>query len=121
MGELPEDSVYHEWASIFYETGDLTGRTWRMTEYWKEWLREAGFAENIYTRQVKLPIGGWPRDETQKEIGLYNRFGIDKGLEGSATYNCKMVLGWQDVEIEQMLQRMRAAIDNPKLHAYFPL
>ncbi|KAK1781507.1 S-adenosyl-L-methionine-dependent methyltransferase [Copromyces sp. CBS 386.78] len=121
VGELPDDCIYHDWASIYYETGEVTGRTWRVAEYWKEWLREAGFTEKIHTHHVRLPIGGWPKNKIQKEIGLFNRLSIETGLEGFATYICKMVLGWQDAEIQLLLERMRVAVNDPKLHAYFPL
>lgn len=120
-GELPEDCVYHDWARIFQETGNLTGRSWYITEHWKEWLREAGFTEKIHTNQVKLPIGSWPKNRVLKEIGTFNRLSIETGLDGFATYVCKTVLGWHDVEIQLLLERMRATVKNPKLHAYFAL
>ncbi|KAK3953296.1 S-adenosyl-L-methionine-dependent methyltransferase [Pseudoneurospora amorphoporcata] len=120
VSELPEDCIYHDWASIYYETGEVTGRTWRVAEHWKEWLRRAGCTK-IHTHHVRLPIGGWPKNKIQKEIGLLNRLSIETGLEGFATYICKMVLGWHDAEIQLLLERMRVAVNDPKLHAYFPL
>lgn len=120
-GGLPADCVWHDWGAIFREAGRKTGRSFEVTDSWEEWLREAEFSGVIHKDEIRLPIGGWPRDKKWKEVGLFNSASLEQGLEGFASYLCTQVLGWQSDEITVMLAKVRRAIKDPSYQAYYPL
>lgn len=120
-GSLPDDCVWHDWGKVFQEAGKKTGRTFEVTGDWEDWIREAGFGGVIHTDSVKLPIGGWPLEKKWREVGLFNRLGLEQGLEGFASFLCTQVLGWQDVEVAVMLARVRQTMKDKSIHAYYPL
>lgn len=45
------------------------------------WLKELGFV-NIQAKKVKSPIGPWPKDKEQKDIGSWNLLRLQTGLIG---------------------------------------
>jgi hypothetical protein len=55
---------------LFVEAGEITGRTFEVSEQMKERLDRAGFV-NVVERTYKTPIGGWPADPKLKRIGQY--------------------------------------------------
>ncbi|KAH8899127.1 S-adenosyl-L-methionine-dependent methyltransferase [Thozetella sp. PMI_491] len=120
-GPLPEDCIWHDWGRIFRDAGYRMGRSFEVSDYWEEWLRAAGFEGEIHRSEVPLPIGGWALETKWKQIGLFNRMGLEQGLEGFATYICTQVLGWEHEQVELMLVRVRQAIKNKTYHAYFPM
>lgn len=84
-GSIPTDSVWSQWASIFVDAGGKLGQTFEVIDgyRWVGWMQEAGFAD-VQARAFKTAVGPWPADPRQKEIGRYNRFGLEKSLEGFA-------------------------------------
>lgn len=45
----------------------------------KGWLEEAGFI-NVTEYKVPWPIGSWPKDPHQREIGAFNQVRIEQGV-----------------------------------------
>jgi hypothetical protein len=113
--------VWHAWREIFRAAGKKTGRTFEITEHWKEWMREAGFSGIIHTDSVKLPLGGWPRDKKWKHVGLFNNMSLEQSLEGFASYLCTEVLGWQYDDVAAIVARVQQAVKDSSRHTYNPL
>lgn len=47
----------------------------------EDWLKEIGFI-NIQVKKYKCPIGTWPKDKKDKEIGAWNLLRLQTGLIG---------------------------------------
>jgi hypothetical protein len=45
------------------------------------WLKDAGFV-NVTVNIHKVPVGTWPKNKKQKEIGAWNLLLLQTGLEG---------------------------------------
>jgi len=119
---VPEDSVYSTWNDFFARAGELTGRTFLVTDKGRnmELMKEAGFSGPINSRNFKLPVGSWPADERWKQIGLFNQTSCEQGLEGYALYLGTKVLGWSYEDLQTLLAKMRVALKNKAYHAYYP-
>lgn len=83
-GEIPEDSAMGQWEKVFSEGGRKFGRTFRILQddIQKKGMEEAGFVD-IVVQDFKCPIGSWPKDPTQKELGTFAKYTLDSDLEGT--------------------------------------
>lgn len=121
-GSLPAgNNVYRQWEQFFRDAGAKTGRTFNVTENDQQvgWARAAGFDPATATlKRLKIPFGAWPADDKMKRIGVYNLAATVEGLEGYGLYVGTQVLGWQVEELQVLIANMRAALLNPKYHAY---
>ena len=121
-GSVPEDSAYKHWNQFFISAGEVSGRTFHVTENGRnvQWIKDAGFSGPVHTKNFKLPVGSWPAEKRWKEIGLFNKSSIEQGLEGYALYLGTNVLGWSYDELQVLLAKVRAAVKNKSYHAYYP-
>lgn len=53
----------------------------------KDLMAAAGFVDVSETR-YRIPIGEWPADVTERELGLYNMLNFLEGIEGYALTAC---------------------------------
>ncbi|CEI41930.1 unnamed protein product [Fusarium venenatum] len=113
------EHIFKKWASLFFEAGDKVGRTfrWPVDGRHVQEMRKTGFVDVVH-KQWKVPIGGSPRDQMLKKIGLYNAHYIDQSLEGYAVYPIGKILGWSFDEVTVLVGKMRDAISNPKSLPY---
>lgn len=80
-------------------------------------LSHAGFT-NITHIELKVPIGLWPADKKQKEIGAYLLLSVESGFEA---FGMKLFTGvWDMTESEAKIfcaEVLRSAKDR-KIHGY---
>jgi hypothetical protein len=84
------------------------------------WVKDAGFV-NVVHKRFRLPIGAWPRDPLLKEVGGWNLTQVSNGLEGLSMRLYTGVLGWGEAEVKAMLEKVRADLADPRVHAMFDL
>lgn len=104
------------------DAGEKTGRTFLVTKGGRnvKWMREAGFAGELFVKNHKMPIGTWPRDGVLKEVGAFNLVACEQGLEGFAVYLGTQVMGYEIGELERTFAGMRRCLRNQAYHAYYP-
>jgi hypothetical protein len=69
-GSLPEDSPMKEWVSSIRDAMEMIGKTVREEAHIEGWIKDAGYQE-INTKYYKLPVGTWPKEEKEKQIGAF--------------------------------------------------
>lgn len=105
----------------------------RWVDLWREGIRElgreipreghaaglakAGF-EDVTYNLVKAPVGTWPKDVFQKELGLRQRQHLIEGCESISIGLFTRVLGWKMEDISVFLSEVRGDFRNPKFHSY---
>jgi len=114
--EVGDDHIFKQWAKVFYDAGEITGRTFRVSEQMGQWGPGAGFT-NISHRIDRVPMCPWPRDKRLKEIGTYCWASLDLSLDGLAIYPIGQILGWSLDEVQVLVAKMRSTIKNPKTRA----
>lgn len=114
---LPADHVYHQWGPLAVEGGRKAGLDFDTASRIKGWLQEAGFV-NVTEIIQPWPIGGWPKDPHQRELGAFNAVRIDQGVLDFVGRRFTNNLGWSRTELEVFGASMRKAIKNPKLLAH---
>lgn len=70
-GTVTPDHIFGLWGSVSLEAGEKFGKTLRINELARGFIKDAGF-ENIVEKVYKLPIGPWCMDPHMKQIGLWN-------------------------------------------------
>lgn len=76
---LGPDHVYHQWYPLILDSGKKAGLDFDSAPRMKGWLEEAGFI-NVTEYRVPWPIGTWPKDPHQREIGAFNQVRIEQGV-----------------------------------------
>jgi ubiquinone/menaquinone biosynthesis C-methylase UbiE len=81
--EIPENSAMGQWEKVFTEGGKRFGRTFRVIDedIQRKGMEEAGFVD-IVVKDFQCPIGDWPKDIKQKEIGVFAKLVLQTDLEG---------------------------------------
>ncbi|KAI8662358.1 hypothetical protein NCS56_01039400 [Fusarium sp. Ph1] len=119
-GSIHEKSAMHQWGKFFVEGGKKIGRSFTIVEdeVQRKAMKEAGFV-NIEERNFKVPIGGWPHDPKQKEIGRYAQATLEQDIEGYVLFMANTVEGWSKDEIEVYIRLLRRELHSGKMHPYY--
>lgn len=78
---------------------------------------EAGF-ENIETRVLKLPLGTWPAERAQKEMGAYFLLTAETGFEAFGMALLTRELGMSRDDVRELSDRARKDSKNRNIHSY---
>ena len=90
-GSITDDHIMARWSKVFLEAGEKMGRTFRIFNYAKEYISNAGFID-VKETKYKIPIGGWSSDPKMKQVGRYNLLQFTQGVEGFALFLLKDVM-----------------------------
>ncbi|KAJ3472320.1 hypothetical protein NLG97_g11091 [Lecanicillium saksenae] len=78
-------------------------------------LREVGFV-NISTRRNKIPMGRWPSEHSEREMGLFQQaIVLDFAL---AVLAKRDILGLDQDEAAELGQQVLESVNDPGVHAY---
>ncbi|KAF7553683.1 hypothetical protein G7Z17_g3425 [Cylindrodendrum hubeiense] len=103
-----------QWGKLFHEAGWKTGRSMAVFEEDTQvkCMKAAGFVD-IVVKDIKCPLGQWPKDPKQKEIGSYDQLAVEEGLEGYVIYMFNNILGWSMDEVQVYLAKAHKNDDEP--------
>lgn len=74
---------------------------------------------NVDSR-VKIPIGSWPKDPKLKEIGGVQYYQELQAVDSYTPGVFSRVLKWSDTEIDTFITKVKAELEDPSIHLYFP-
>ncbi|KAJ3541687.1 hypothetical protein NM208_g4493 [Fusarium decemcellulare] len=119
-GTVKDGSAMNEWGKLFVQGAKKIGRSFTVLEeeIQEKCMREAGFLD-IQVKDIQVPIGGWPKDETLKEAGRFAQLALERDLEGYTCYIASQFLGWSREEISVYCAQLRRELHNGKVHAFY--
>ncbi|KAF4460149.1 demethylmenaquinone methyltransferase [Fusarium albosuccineum] len=119
-GTVKDGSAMNEWGRLFVQGAKRIGRFFTVLEegIQEKYMHEAGFVD-IQVKNIKVPIGGWPKDETLKEAGRFAQLALERDLEGYTCYIASQFLGWSREEISVYCAQLRRELHNGKVHAFY--
>ncbi|GAB1318524.1 Secondary metabolism regulator LAE1 [Madurella fahalii] len=119
-GVIPEDSPMGQWSKVYWEGGKKFGRTFRVIEddIQKTGMEEAGFVD-IVVKDFKCPIGDWPKDPKQKELGMFAKLTLEADIEGYILYMWNAVMGWSTEEIRVYIAHLRRQMRDPNVRPWY--
>lgn len=121
-GSVPEGSPAHQWGQVYAEAGKQWGRSFTVVDDNTQTtaMKEAGFVDlDIFER--KCPVGGWPLDQKQKELGLYFHLVLEQDAEGYVLFVWSQLMGWTHREVQVYVAHLRRQMRDKKTHAWFRL
>ncbi|KAF3923200.1 hypothetical protein ABW20_dc0109754 [Dactylellina cionopaga] len=83
-------------------------------------MAAAGFV-NIRKEYFKLPIGTWPKDPVEKQIGAFNLINMLDAAEGFTLGFYTRYLGKTPEETLRIVEDIKHNLKNKKFHMYFRL
>ncbi|RSL50186.1 hypothetical protein CEP54_012033 [Fusarium duplospermum] len=118
-GSVMPTSAMGQWGQIFFEGGRRLNRPFSILEdkLQTDGMREAEFV-NIQEEEIKVPIGGWPKDEKLREAGQCFQAAILQDIEGTLMFIANL-LGWSKAEVDVFGEHYRREIKSNKIHGYF--
>ncbi|KAF3933825.1 hypothetical protein ABW19_dt0200116 [Dactylella cylindrospora] len=81
------------------------------------YMREVGF-EQVVVRVYKVPLNGWPKDETYKEIGRLHQAQLLMTVDTGTKVLLKRALGMEEEESNTLVRRATRDMKNRSIHAY---
>ena len=118
-GTVTEASALGQWGKIFIDGGQKMGRSFSVVqdETQREAMKAAGFVD-IGERNLKMPIGAWPKDAALKEIGMFSQGVIEQDPEGYVLFMTH-TLGWSREEILNYIAAVGREVRNARIHPYY--
>ncbi|KAA8627835.1 hypothetical protein SMACR_07718 [Sordaria macrospora] len=92
------------------------GTDYRVTPQIGEMMKEAGFV-NVTSRQFKVPLGPWPRDERMKNLGNLLKAATE-GLVPAIMATSGMRKCFDEDEIKELQEGCKKAMGDTNVHGY---
>ncbi|CAI4214419.1 unnamed protein product [Parascedosporium putredinis] len=105
---IPEDHVFNTWANVLYEGGRKLGCPFDVCKEHNmlEYVKKAGFVD-IVEKKIKVPLHGWPKDATLRDMGYLAQAALDQSMEGFVLFMLVQTLGWTHEETMVLIANMR--------------
>ncbi|OMP86175.1 hypothetical protein BK809_0003344 [Diplodia seriata] len=110
-----EGSRTKHFASQIEFASKKIGKNFRIAAEQKDRMQEAGF-QNVVQKLCKIPIGTW--DETQLDLGKRMLLVVLEGIAPTAVPVFTRVLGYDNDEIEALLDEVRAEFLRQEYRVY---
>ncbi|RDW59663.1 hypothetical protein BP6252_12750 [Coleophoma cylindrospora] len=79
LHQRDEEILGSSWAASPKNVGGQPGMSFNVASKFNNWLVNAGFV-NIFEQRIAVPIGAWPEDVRQKNLGVLNQSRLKKGM-----------------------------------------
>lgn len=119
-GTVTDNCAVAQWGKVFTEGGKRMGRTFRIVEddVQKTCMEKAGFVD-VVVKDIRVPLGSWPQDKEQKELGMWTRIAIEADVEGYVNYIWGYVLGWAPEDIAKYCAAFRRELKDTDQHTAY--
>ncbi|OAA33473.1 TAM domain methyltransferase [Moelleriella libera RCEF 2490] len=116
--ELHPTYAFRQLNEALRDACATTGRTFDPTPHLCRWATESGF-QNAKQTNFQVPVGNWPKDQRNKEIGNMMAMNFTEGVEAMTAVLVRDVLAWPAEEVEMLNARVRLAAKNKDLRLTF--
>jgi hypothetical protein len=112
----PETAAWR-YYDLINKAATKSGRPLTPERPLREIVAETGF-KNVQEKLFKCPLGTWPADPKQKELGRWFMLIGETGFEAYGLVLLTRVLGIPIDEVKQLIDDCRAEVRGRKLHGY---
>ncbi|KAK1989717.1 S-adenosyl-L-methionine-dependent methyltransferase, partial [Colletotrichum falcatum] len=118
-GTIDEHSAWNQWPRIFDEYGRQTGQTFSVVQLGiqKDAIEEAGF-NDVQEFSCKIPIGSWPEDMKQRQLGQYTQAVMETDALGFIMRPATSI-GWTMEQIENYNASLQAEMTSGTTHPWY--
>lgn len=86
----------------------------------KSMMEEVGFVD-VKEVKIEWPIGTWAKSSYHKRIGAWYQRDLKMATEGIMMGLFTRMLGWKKEEVDELLVKVLADMDDKNIHSYQPL
>ncbi|EXJ53420.1 uncharacterized protein A1O5_13354 [Cladophialophora psammophila CBS 110553] len=115
-----EGTAYGTWNDTYMEACARLRRDPSWTAKYGDWMVKAGFT-GVRQEIFRWPVNPWPKDQTLKEIGIWNMINMLEGLDGFTVRLWTTALGMTAEEIRIFLVQVRKDLRDTRIHSYWPM
>ncbi|PUU81285.1 S-adenosyl-L-methionine-dependent methyltransferase [Tuber borchii] len=117
----PADLPFLRVFSLFTEASASTSRPFAdQVSQFTSHMKAVGFVD-VTSETRRLPLGTWPIDPVEKEIGRYNVLNFLEGMESYTLALFTRVLGMSAEQVRSLIDEAKKDVCNRKLRWYFDL
>lgn len=117
-GTVGPDHIMAEWSRTFIGAGEKMGKTFRIADNAARLIRQAGFTD-VQEIWYKLPVGPWSANKKMRILGHWNLLYCLQDCEGWALYMLTKIMGWDWLEVQVFVAKMKQAFRDRSNHAYY--
>lgn len=119
-GTLTPECALSRCMKHLHEAFQIFGSTFQEIPQIVSVMEEVGFTD-VKMVLFKWPSNHWPRNPKFRELGEWNNANINQGLEGITMAPYTRALGWTMEEVLEFLPGVRKDLNDPTIHAYWPV
>lgn len=116
----PPSSVPMQWSTYMMEGAAKLGVDLSASNHFPKWLAKAGFVD-VKVERFAWPVNRWPKDEKEKEKGMWNLQNFLEGVQGFSMAIFTKGLGWDSTQVEVYLAECRKEFADRRKHVYIPI
>lgn len=116
-GSLMVNSKFANWYRI---VSDATARGLRPSTYKvniRDLLASHGFVE-IHEQIIVIPLGSWPVDPEQKQIGYLYNVALERGLEAISMAPLSRIYNWKKAAVVDLCSGAKQELGSKEFRAY---
>ena len=116
---LPKGGVLDKYFENLHSALEIAGIT-DVNDELKGMLEDAGFVD-VVVEIHKVPVGSWPREKRQKEIGKWGMIILSEGFHSYGQALFTRLKGMKPEEAKELCQGAYDELRNRAVHSYFPV
>ncbi|RPA74047.1 S-adenosyl-L-methionine-dependent methyltransferase [Ascobolus immersus RN42] len=101
------------------EAGLKMGRDATVAPRLKQMLEDAGFVD-VVEKRIRWPVGMWPKDQHQKQLGAVALEVCNSGVEAYGLAALTRVLGWELGKAKELINEVVQTLGKRGVHAVYP-
>lgn len=119
-GGLAKDSYIMQWQELIGQASVKMRRRLHCAVDLKTRVQHAGFTDVTF-EAIKVPVGGWPKDQDLRTIGRYMQLHMRQALEALTLGYFSRILMWSTDEIQVLLARVLNEFNckSKRLYTYY--
>ena len=116
-GTLSKSSSLSRFYVLLNEAASKIGQEFRIAANLDPLLQDAGFV-GIHHKPIKMPLGTWPVEKKQKEIGAYFMLCTEDGFDAFGMAFFTRVLEMPLEEVEELVRVAKKESCSRHIHSY---
>ena len=114
---LPKSSSLFRFYALVNEAADKAGQEFRIAANLDPLLEDAGFV-GIHHEAMKMPLGTWPVEKKQKQIGACLMLCTEDGFEAIGMAFLTRVLEMPIEEVDELIKAAKKESRSRQIHSY---
>jgi len=116
-GTLSDESNLAKYYRLVNQAADLLGQEFKIASSLDRFILDAGF-DNVHHEEMKLPLGTWPAEKKQKEMGAFFLLTTENAYEAFGMAFFTRTLGMTIPEAQEVITAAKRESRSKKSHTY---